>query len=406
MRILSVSTDYPGPDQPRRGLFVKRRLAALAERTDLTVLHLRPWFPVLRPARSGEADGSGEWPPVLRKRMFYLPGVLKGWDSYWVERAVVPSASALDAEGRVELIDAHFGYPEGAGCVRAAIRLDRPVFITMRGLESQVLAHHRRRAQLLWALRCCTGVICVADSLRELAVRHGVAPDKIRVIPNAVDRDTFHADDRAESRRALGVEPSCRLIVSVGMLVHGKGHHLLLEAVAKLSRKQRDLRVVIVGGRAHEPSYPDRLRRMADALGVGPLVRFAGSLPPGDVARWLRAADLFALATYDEGCCNAILEAMACGVPVVTTAVGGNAELVDPPLRGLLVPPGSGDELADVMEQALDRSWDRQAIASFGSDYTWADVARRTEAFFRSAMAGVPGAGSHDSAPVGSGVAR
>ncbi len=154
MRIISVTTEYPGPGNPRGGLFVQRRLAALSRIEDVHVIHLEPWFPLLRPrARPTTQNGYPDHPPAVRPGMFYLPGVLKGLDSYWVKKAVVPAIRALEGEGQADLIDAHFGYPEGVGCVKAALKLRLPAFITMRGLERPVLRYRWRGSQLLWALR-------------------------------------------------------------------------------------------------------------------------------------------------------------------------------------------------------------------------------------------------------------
>src|SRR5262245_20796826 len=119
VRILSVSTDYPGPRNPRRGLFVQRRLAALARLEQLQVVHLEPWFPWVRPLHSvRQVNGAAQWPAALHHPMFYLPGVLKGLDSHWVKKAVLKAVRTTDPGLFPDLLDAHFGYPEGVGCVK------------------------------------------------------------------------------------------------------------------------------------------------------------------------------------------------------------------------------------------------------------------------------------------------
>lgn len=384
LRIVSVSTDYPGPSTPHRGLFVKRRLRYLARLEQLVVIQPQPWFPVLRPR--GSPNGSAiqsEHPPAIRPPMFYFPGVLKGLDGYWVKRAVMPLIRAVAADEPVDLIDAHFGYPEGVGCVMAAQELGLPVFITMRGLERQILDCHWRRSQLLWALQQCTGIICVAHALSDLARSQGIAAAKLRVIPNAVEREIFHPGCQNESKRRLGIATEHRLIISVGMFERRKGQHLLLEAFHRLCQRDPTIRLALIGGRTHERGYPELIENTVSNLGLQELVLRPGSQPPARVAMWLRAADLFVLPTYDEGCCNAILEALACGLPVVTTAVGDNATHVAPPERGLLVPPGDVNSLTNAVETALAMTWDREAISEYQSRYTWDAVARQTAAFFR-----------------------
>jgi glycosyltransferase involved in cell wall biosynthesis len=321
--------------------------------------------------------------------MFYVPGVWKRLHAHWVKRAVVRNLRRLEAEQPVDVIDAHFGYPEGAGCVRAGEELGKPAFITMRGLERPILQVPGCAEQLLDALERCIGIVSVSESLKTLAVDRGIDPAKIRVIPNAVDRELFHPGDRQQARRAVGVEGHTQLVVCVAMLVEGKGQHLLVEAMARLRPTHPGLRLALVGGRAHEPHYPELLERRIKQLGLTGVIHLAGSQPPERVATWLQAANVFALPTYDEGCCNAVLEALACGVPVVTTPAGDNALLVDPPSRGLIVPVGDAVGLADALERALATNWDREAIAQFGAEYTWDAVAQHTAAFFRERHAAV-----------------
>jgi glycosyltransferase involved in cell wall biosynthesis len=314
--------------------------------------------------------------------MFYFPGVLKGMDSYWVKRVVLPAIRELDAERPVDVIDAHFGYPEGVGCVLAARRLRRPVFITMRGLERQILDCRWRKPQMLRALHQCAGIVCVSQSLYDLARDQGIDIRKLCVIPNAVERNVFHFGPQVEARRELGLSQDQRLIVCVGMFEWRKGQHILLQAFSRLLKRVPDVRLALIGGRTHERGYPELVERTVADLGLQEVVLRPGPQKPERVATWLRAADLFALPTYDEGCCNAILEALACGLPVVTTPVGDNALQVDAPRRGFLVPPGDADRLAEALHAALNTTWDRRQIADYGIEHTWEAVARQTVSFF------------------------
>lgn len=391
MRIASVSTYYPGPGQPFHGLFVQRRLEAMAQHADVRVLHLKPWFPLLRPCPADELRPlPGEGLPVERRRMFYWPGVLKGLDAHWLCRAALPALRALDTEEKLDLIDAHFGYPAGVGCVLAARKLNRPVFVTLHGVEEDILGRRWRGWQLRCALTACTGVVSVAQSLCDVAAAHGVPREKIRVIPYAVDRQTFHPGPRDEARRQLQIPEDGRLLVSVGMFEHRKGHHLVLFALKRLLFRMPDVRLAIVGDKTHETKYQDRIRWMVDTLDLSDHVLLPGPQPSERVAIWLRAADLFVLATYYEAHCNAVLEALACGLPVVTTPVGDNAALVDPPRRGMLVPVDDAAALAVGVEKALGDAWDRERIAGYGAERSWDTVARQTLDYFRERLAALP----------------
>ncbi|HQW09488.1 MAG TPA: glycosyltransferase, partial [Steroidobacteraceae bacterium] len=215
-----------------RRCLVLRRLAAMAGKADVRVIQPLPFLPVLRPlspwARAPSRDAGGV--TIEHAPMFYLPGALKALDARWLERSVYPKLAALHAAGELDAIDAHFGYPDGVGCVRAARRLGIPVFVTLRGMEVDALRTRGIRPQLIRALREADGCITVSHSLRDIAVEVGVAPGKFLVAPNAVDRAAFRPGDRVAARRQLGLHDAAPLIVSVGHLIAGKGHAVLIRA--------------------------------------------------------------------------------------------------------------------------------------------------------------------------------
>ena len=309
--------------------------------------------------------------------MFYLPGVLKGLDGRWARKAVLSAIRTLDGESAIDVIDAHFGYPEGVGCTMAAARLGLPVFITMRGLERQVLEHRWRASQLVQGFNRCDGIICVSRSLQEIAVGQGVDPRKIRVIPNAVEREVFHPGPRDKSQPASASVSINAWSSPSGCSCTAKASTCSWRPSPGCGRSTRDCGwPSSAAGRRARISGADRpADRRARDRG---LHRLPGPQPPERVADWLRAADLFALPTYDKGGCNAVLEALACGLPVVTTDVGDNATRVAPPRRGLLVPRGDAGALAEAINAGLGRTWDRDEIARHDADYTWEEVARRT----------------------------
>lgn len=385
-QIATVCRVFPSADQPGAGVYVLRRAAAVAQLAPLRLLQPCPWFPLLKP-RPREGSASLEGLALTRQPMFYLPSVLKSWDARWLERSIRPVLARWQQAGEITLVDAHFGYPDGVGAVRAASRLGLPVFVTMRGLEAVYLKKPGFREQLVAALRRATGVIAVGHGLRELAMAEGVDPDRVRVISNAVDETVFHPRDRRQARGELGLDPDRPLVVSVGNLLHGKGHHLVIEAVARLRAQRPGLQLVVLGGAAHEPAYPGQLERLIHEHRLNGDVRLLGAVPQPQVARWLAAADLFALATFREGCCNAVLEALASGLPVVTTPVGDNARFVVPERDGFLVPVDDAAELARGIERTLAATWDPPAISRRVVGGGWRKVGEQVLEFFQERLA-------------------
>ncbi len=390
MRVLSVCRYLPDPGSPAAGGFVFARLAAMAALTPVTMLQPVPYFPVLRPlpgwAREPGHEHAGR--RIEHAPMFYLPGVLKSLDATWLERAVQRVLPRLGGGGAFDVVDAHFGYPDGVGCVRMARRRSLPVFVTVRGLETDVVEDPRTGPKLVQALNEATGVISVSHSLRDLLVDRGVQDGQFQVIPNAVDRGRFRPGDPGEARRTLGLPVDVPLIVCVGNLIELKRHHVLIEAFARLRASLPTVQLAIVGGGEAEPVYEARLRRLAETCGLGAAVRFVGRIPSAEVARWLQAADVFALATSREGCCNAILEALAAGRPVVTTPAGDNAHFVRDGENGCIVPIDDAHATAVALERAMSRNdWDAQAISAGLAVGGWDDVARGVLGFFRERVA-------------------
>lgn len=390
LNVASISTLFPTDEQPHRGVFVERRLNGLSAFANVRVIQPVPWFPMLRPRAPRTATFARASSPrvsVTREPMFYLPGIWKSLDSRWLAHSILPILRRWKQDNLVDLIDAHFGYPEGVASVRAARSLDLPVFVTVRGNEVKYLARRSIGAQLLAALHRATGVITVSESLKQALAARGLPPEKIKVIPNAVDTQLFRPASQTAARSCLGLPPDRKLLISVGHLVHEKGHHLAIEALQEARRDQPDLELVVLGGAATETEYPRRLRTLAARLGLSEAVRFVGPQDPVRVVQWLQAADVFVLATYREGCCNAILEALACGLPVVTTAVGDNERYVAPPQYGLIVPPGNPQLLAQALTTALRRPWNAVAISrSITQLGGWDTVASRVAKFFETRL--------------------
>lgn len=388
LRIASVCRTLPTPTTPGAGVFVLRRLTAMAEGSDIRILQPVPCLPPLRrlPAWARPPSREIHGQTIHHASMWYVPGMLKSLDGRWLERAVLPRLRKWHGERPIDVVDAHFGYPDGVGCVRAARRLGLPVFVTIRGFEAERMGTPGIGEQITDALSAANGCISVSHSLRRRMIEYGVPAERIAVIPNAVDRDTFRPGNKVAARGALGVSPDDALIVSVGHLVSLKRHDIVLRAVARLRGRGRLVQLAIIGGADYEPDCPTALRRLASDLGLEAHVRFAGAIEPARVADWLRAADVFALGTRREGCCNAILEALATGLPVVTTPVGDNPYFVKDGENGALVPVADDEAMAQAIDLVLGREWDRRTISARLSVGTWQMVGRAVLGYFEDCL--------------------
>jgi glycosyltransferase involved in cell wall biosynthesis len=376
--VVSVCRALPSDDAPSSHVFVMQRIAAMAKIAEVQALEPVPYFPLLKPLPGSARLETRQWSGVriAPVPMFYLPGAFKQFDGKWMQRAIAPHARRLVDQGKLDVLDAHFGYPEGVACVRLARLLGVDSYLTIRGFEVDLLGVPTIRRQLLDAIDSASGCISVSHSLKETMVRNGVDARQITVIPNAVDRTLFAPGDLALARRQLGVEGSSPIIVSVGRLVSGKRHHVLVEAFGRLRQRHPDALLCVIGPASFENAYPDRLRELASRFGGEQSIRILGSVEQGEVVRWLRAADVFALATEREGCCNAVVEALAVGVPVVTTPAGDNPHFVKDGQNGYIVPVDDVPATAAALDRAVSTAqWDRQSISRNLAVGNWGNVA-------------------------------
>lgn len=387
MRVLVFTTVFPNALHPLHGLFVAERTRHTAEHAEIRVVAPVPWF-----ARRPRPLPSRGIPGIEHPRFFYVPRLFKSLDGVFLFLSALPTVWRLRRRFDFDLVDAHFGFPDGVAAILLGAWFHRPVVVTLRGSELEMVRYKMRRTVLGWALRRADRVIAVSKELAALAMSMGVQPGRVRVIGNAVDAERFKPIDRIMARRSLGVPDDAALVVSVGHLARVKGFDLVLRALPGVAAVHDALRFVIVGGPAPSSGeYPAQLTADIARLGLGDRVTVTGPVAPEEVARWLSAADLFVLASEREGSPNALREALACGCPVVACDVGDTREVLGAH-AGLIVPQREcPDQWRDALLEALGRSWNRAAIRADAERHTWADVAMRVASEWRT-CAGAPAA--------------
>jgi glycosyltransferase involved in cell wall biosynthesis len=274
-----------------------------------------------------------------------------------------------------DVIHAHF-WMSGVAAVRASSRRI-PVVLTYHALgsvkrryqaDSDTSPPERVDIETFLGRSVARVVAQCRDEAHEL-VRMGVPTDRIEIIPSGVDTDRFRPDG-GRARRAAGRAR----ILAAGRLVPRKGFDDLIRALGLLPEAE-----LVVLGDADSPSTKPEARRLldlADQVGVADRVRLPGAAAPAQMPQWYRSADVVACTPWYEPFGLTPLEAMACGVPVVTYAVGGLQESVVDGLTGLQVPPGDVSALAAALhrvcaEPALRERLGRAAVHRARAYYTW-----------------------------------
>ncbi|AWI77025.1 glycosyl transferase family 1 [Parazoarcus communis] len=377
--IAIFSTLFPSSIQPNAGLFIRERMFRMGRHAPLIVVAPQPWFPLQSLIRHFK-PGYRPMPPrqevqegvtVLFPRFLAVPGLFRRLDGLSMALCTFTLMRRLRKERQVGIIDAHFAYPCGDAATRLGRWLKLPVTITLRGTESRHLADPALKPRVLQAVTAATRVFSVSDSLRQLMIRQGVSPEHISVVGNGVDLAKFRPISKLDARLQMAVPDDAPILISVGGLVERKGFHRVIELLPALLKHFPRLHYLVVGGPSPEGDMSVALREQVRGLGLEAHVTFTGSLPPDRLHVPLSAADVFVLPTRNEGWANVFLEAMACGLPVVTTDVGGNPEVINSPALGQIVPFGNASALEAAITAALENDWDRERIVQYAHDNTW-----------------------------------
>jgi len=375
MRVVAITRLFPNPVEPLWCLFNKQQLAALGRLDDVEVLGVIPWFPGARAARRWSAAGRLSDVPaaeevdglrVAHPRYLFVPKLPSASASLY-------AASLLPAAWRrrrdTEVLLGSWAYPDGAATVMLARALGLPSVVKVHGSDLNVIARIPSvRAHLRALLPRATRLVAVSRALADELAALGVAREHIAVVENGVDASLFHPRDRKEARAALGLPAAGRVAVYVGRLVREKGLFELVDAMGSLPA---DLTLVLVGDGVARGELEAR------AQPLGARVRFAGARPLDEVPRYLAAADLFVLPSWNEGTPNVLLEALACGRRVVATAVGGIPDVIASPALGELVPPKDAGALAAAIARQAYADYAPSEVAAVGARGGWAESARK-----------------------------
>ncbi len=291
---------------------------------------------------------------VFHPRMLVGPGYsLHSIESriyYWAAGRV---AKRLRHDFPFDLIHAHFTYPDGVAAVRLGKQFGVPVIITEQNAWGAWMPEDMSvRRRTIRAAQECTFQIAISRSVRESIVRLAGESGKLRVVPDAVDGDAFTLLEK-------GRQPIPNQIIFVGAIRPVKGVDVLLRAVRLLVDSGRDVRLILVGEsyfRNYQKEY-DRLRQVAVDLGIAGCVNFAGKKPLTELVREIQKSALLVLPSRAESFGMVLVEALACGTPVVATRCGGPEDIVTEEV-GILVPPEDPQALAAGIAQVMDRRSD------------------------------------------------
>lgn len=371
MEILTFTTLYPNSVQPHHGVFVENRLRHLVSSGGINarVVAPVPWFPFSARVFGRYAVYAKVMPRELRAQLaiehpkyLVLPKFGMNATPASLAAASLPVLTRLQRERDFDLIDAHYFFPDGVAAIRLGRRLKKPVVITARGTDVNLIPElPGPRRMIQEAAREAAGIIAVSQALKDAIVALGIPGERVTVLRNGVDLELFQPQARDETRARLGLAGP--QLLSVGHLIERKGHDLVIGALPSLPGYR-----LLIAGDGPERA---RLQNLSAALKVSDRVSFLGALPHEQLHKIYAAADALVLASSREGWPNVLLEAMACGTPVVASNIWGNPEVVSRPEAGVLMGERSTAGVAEGVLRLFRGLPARAATRRYAEEFSW-----------------------------------
>lgn len=379
LRIAVITRYFPSSAEPWQGRSCYETLRVLATKADVQVFFPNAAYPSLLKPRSriyDDLDASYRPPGVNVTYINYpaLPLVSRPVNGRIAARVLLPHVRRFAPD----LVFSVFLYPEAYTALRVARALSVPIVAESIGSDINRSGDPISARYTRTVLREADFVLTKSEDLRRKAVTMGALRAKTRSVPNGCHTLVFHPENRLAARDKLHIDPVTEAVVYIGRTDLEKGLRELIVAAAALHPVRPQLHVYMVGEGPDRPLIEKDIQTHCAAGYIHLMPRCTFD----EVAVWMAAADLVTLPSYMEGCPNVVLEALACGRPVVATDVGGIPEILSHEC-GSLVPPRDPAALARALASVLDTAWDASAISTH-RNRSWDHVADELLEIFES----------------------
>jgi glycosyltransferase involved in cell wall biosynthesis len=245
-----------------------------------------------------------------------------------------------------DAIYGHFIMPAGFAAAEIGKRYGKPSFLAYGESSFGAVGNCFSDEEIRCRLQSISGVVAVSGKNRDELLEHGaVAPEKIRVFPNAIDNDVFRVTDKDAARAKIGIDSNDFVVAFVGHFINRKGSKRVSDALKQFD----DVKSIFIGAGAEEPDCDN--------------IIYKGRLPHDEIPEYLNAADVFVLPTLAEGCCNAIVEAMACGLPIISSNLPFNDDILDES-NSIRIDPKNVDEIVMAISELKNNKTKKENMAN------------------------------------------
>jgi len=380
MKVLLISNIFPNFAEKERGIFTYNIAVALKSMCRMEIIAPLPWVPpfIKRGDRKkflhADVLSQENWGglTVHHPRYVVFPKVMGFMHPLFMFMGLLRLVEYLDRNEPFDIINAHWVFPDGVAASWVARKLRKPLILTGMGCD---INHYPsllfRKEQIKNALNSANLVTVKGTGLRQMILNMGIKEQKVTVIPNGLDLKSFRIMDRIEARRQLGIRGNGPFLLTVGSLDEVKGGRYLIEALKKMADGLEDLPHLLIVG---DGPMQKTLLLQATHLGITSRVSFIGRRPHEEIPLWMNAADVFCLPSIREGRPNVLLEALACGTPVVASDVGSVNEIIRDK-NGRVTKVADTKSLGQQTIACLKQRWDREIIRKTAGRFTWNNCA-------------------------------
>ncbi|OMH25946.1 group 1 family glycosyl transferase [Motiliproteus sp. MSK22-1] len=347
---------FPLPWEPNRATFNRQQFQLLEDSYDLAILipvAFADWFKHRKEIRQ---TASRRYIPY-----WYIPKTGRRFYSLFMFLSVLMHSGGWLFRRKPKVILSSWAYPEGVAGAWLSRLLGARFYLKVHGSDINLHGQIPSRArQIVAAAKHASGVVTVSKALAKQLCGMGVDEQKVQTIYNGVDHDKFGLEVNSS-------EEDPPYILFVGNLKKEKGVVELLEGFAGIAEQYPALRLVYAG----EGVMASELLQGAKEKSLGDRVELLGTVDHSQLPALMAKAKAVALPSYNEGVPNVVLEAMACGIPVLATKVGGIPEVMVEGVTGVLVRERDAVEVERGLSELLDQAWDRQKICANASRFSW-----------------------------------
>lgn len=390
LRVLTLTNMYPNSLNPGLGIFVHNQTKYLLKTNcKFNVICPIPYVPKIKKFKHNKnsyacipQNDTLDTIPVHYPRYIRPPGKwfhgLSCYTQYWGLKETV---NLLIKKFKPHILHAHNATAAGYVGLILKRKYNLPLICSLRGSDINIYPHYGRFS--LWLTKKlileADQLLSTSNALKEAANIIAKPKSEIRVVYNGCDMENFAYNEeyRIKIRKKIGISEREKTLIFVGSIAKTKGIFELVTAFLRLSSRYSNLKLIFIG------NGPDclTLNNIRLSRNLTKKILVVGALPHTEIYKYLSAADYFVLPTYNEGLPNVVLEAMACGLPVVATRVGGIPEIVTED-TGVLVPPKNIDKLEKGIENMILRKWRHNIIRKNIERFNWESNAKTTKKIY------------------------